>query len=322
MKAISTMSILLITITLFLGCTHDEPTPDPAPPGSLELEFTLETNQDQMGDFANNAMVEYDGNLYSVGGINSYSEPDLNNQVWKSANGVAWTSLVSGMFPAREGPTLTDFNGNIWLIGGLNDTGDALGDIWYSPDGEMWTNVYTSAPFGSGLGYHATFIFGTKMWLYAKEWGVWSTVNGFDWVSENITPFPQRVGAKIVVLNDIAYCIGGYKIGSGYTNEIWKSIDGANWNLLPVTGEIFSPRVLHTATVYNNKIWVIGGDGGDTLGDIWYSSNAIEWHQYEGVIPFTELSEHTVLNYRGKMWLFGGRNDAGLLGKIYSINER
>ena len=319
MKTLNKFYLISLVIAVFISCSDDDPSTDPTPPEAVELEFTLETNQDQMGDFSDNAIVEYDGKLYSVGGINDYSYPHLNNDVWNSVNGVNWRSQTSGMFEARFGHTLTDFNANIWLIGGSNEIGH-VGGIWYSPDGDFWTEL-SSPTFSSGLSDHSTYIFGTKLYFYAAGNGIWSTPNGFDWTQENPVPFPKRIASQIVVLDGVAYCIGGYVTGHGYSNEIWRSTDGINWTQVTVTGDIFSPRGFHTATVYNNKIWVIGGDDGDPVGDIWYTSNGSEWHEYEGAIPFSFINGHTVLNYRGELWLFGGHTETGISGKIYSIKE-
>ena len=210
----------------------------------------------------------------------------------------------------------------MWLIGGRTRGGTTVDDIWYSPDGTVWINLFDPAPFGEGFADHATYIFGTKLFVYSVTAGIWSTTNGFDWNLENENPFAVRAGAKIVVLNDIAYCIGGWVVGPGYSNEIWSSTDGINWEPLPITADIFTPRAYHTATVYNNKIWVMGGrDGGIYRGDIWYSSNGTQWYRYERALPFTTIIDHTVLNYHGKMWLFGGKTETGISGKIYSIKE-
>ena len=50
-----------------------------------------------------------------------------------------------------------------------------------------------------------------------------------------------------------------------------KITDNATW----------TKRYGHAATGYNKKIWVMGGDNGSTLKDIWYSSNdnASSWTQ-------------------------------------------
>lgn len=311
------------SVLLLFSCSDDESTPIPTPDDEVLLKFNLETAQDQMGDFADNAMVEYDGEVFSVGGINDYSASNLNSDVWKSTNGKSWVSVTSDMFADRRGHTVTDFGGNIWLIGGYNI--DTVADIWYSPDGMNWTELPPSEiPFRFGLGYHSTFIFGTKMYVYARGEGIWSTADGFSWILENADPFPVRGRQQTVVLNDVIYVISGSIAGSGPTNEIWQSTDAINWSLVTITGDIFSPREYFTATVYNDKIWIISGeDATDSPPNIWYSPNGSTWSKFDETFPLIARFGHVTLNYNGELWVFGGYDysTGRRTGQIWAIKE-
>ena len=86
---------------------EDESFPKSEPGRICITDFYRSDQQDQMGPFAKNAMVEYDGKVWSVGGINAYSTPNLSSDVWSSENGKNWISVTNDKFSEREGHTLT-----------------------------------------------------------------------------------------------------------------------------------------------------------------------------------------------------------------------
>ena len=43
----------------------------------------------------------------------------------------------------------------------------------------------------------------------------------------------------------------------GETSEVWSSLDGVNWDLINHDG--FEPMEFCPATVYDDKIWIVGG---------------------------------------------------------------
>lgn len=53
-----------------------------------------------------------------------------------------WEQVTdSAPWGSRSGHTTVSFQGKLWLIGGNNNS-----DVWYSPDGESWTQATASAP--------------------------------------------------------------------------------------------------------------------------------------------------------------------------------
>jgi len=312
---------LLVMIITFSSCDGDDTI---ISEDMLSLTINVETAQDQMGDFACNAISLHNGKVWSVGGENSYSSPDFNNDVWFSDNGVAWAS-VTNLGEGRCGHTLTTFQNKLWLIGGENNDGDWLGDIWSSADGSTWTNIFLTAPFGQ-VAYHDTIVYNGRMYLIAGDDAtgntkVWSTPDGENWTEETANAFLGRVSHKAVVHNNTLYVLGGEDIAGNKLNQIWQSTNGSIWTQV-TTNSIFPARNHHTATVYNNKVWVIGGRTTTGFGnDIWYSINMTDWTKYTGLLIDDDLHQHVALNYNDAIWLFGGYNDSGITGQIVSIKE-
>jgi len=322
---------VLVALMNLTSCSNEEMDKDLSPGSGPELTLTItvETPEDQMGEFADNAMAIFDGKVWSFGGENDYSGPgQYTSQLWNSTNGVHWATVPTTGLGAegRHAHTLTAFNGSLYIIGGEDNVGNWLGDIWKSDDGMTWTNPFGLVPFGEIIG-HQTIVYNSKMYVIAGDIStgntkVYSTVDGNSWVEETNNAFPARVSHKAVVFNGAMYVIGGETIASTKLNEIWTSINGVNWTQVSTTGTIFSPRNGHTATVYNGKTWITGGRTSSGFGnDIWYSSNMIDWTNYEGFLIEDDLRQHTALHYNDALWLFGGYNDSGVTGQIVSVKE-
>lgn len=326
-------SILVLVIgILTINCSDDNETPIEVilpddETAALSLLFTTETEEDQIGQFANNAMVEYNGSVWAVGGHIGFGPPYFTdtNQVWRSENGRNWLSVSSGQFPARSGHTLNVIDGRMIMIGGINNnTSEVFGNIWSSTDGLNWVLENDSTPFGSVF-HHTVTRFNDRWYLIFGN-SVWSSVNGIDWTLETDTAFPIRNNHKTVVFNNELYIIGGLSSDGDQLNEIWKSNDAIHWEQLTITGDIFEPRTNHTVTIYNNRAFIIGGRNSTTVyRDIYYSEDMTHWTSYELEEDSDGSSDglysHNTLLYNDAMWIFGGYNSTRASSEILSIKE-
>ena len=322
-KILNYLSLLLFFV--FISCEKDNDSIDT--PEVITLNFTQETVQDQMGDFADNAMALFDDSVWSFAGRAYTTTADFHHEVWFSNNGIAWFSVADNVPVGRRGTTLTKFNNKLWIIGGEANDGTTLEDIWSSSDGENWTLEVSTPPFGV-VQFHQTLVFNGKMYVIAgnpatNHTEVWSTSNGIDWTQNTANAaaaFFGRGGHQALVFNNAMYVIGGE--ATTRLNDVWKSTDGTNWTQVAIQGDVLPRLTGHSATVYNNKVWVIGGRQGtaDYSNDIYYSSDMITWTKYDTTaIPFEAVAFHNTLNYNNALWLFGGYKDGGLSGAIWKI---
>src|SRR5690606_20259998 len=107
-------------VTLASCDSNDEDTLPGTAPALFLLEYE-NTPQDQMGDFAENAMSVFDGKVWSFGGINDYSAPGYEDRLWVSTNGMGWSSVNTGgtlTATGRRWHSLTAFGDRMYLIGG------------------------------------------------------------------------------------------------------------------------------------------------------------------------------------------------------------
>jgi hypothetical protein len=69
---------------------------------------------------------------------------------------------------------------------------------------------------------------------------------------------------------------------------------------------------------------VIAGRDGSTptvLGDIWYSSDMINWTEDEDIEGDGGIFSHSTLLYNDALWVFGGYEVSGATGRIVEIEE-
>ena len=89
------------------------------------------------------------------------------------------------------------------------------------------------------------------------------------------------------------------------------------------TGNSFPVRCMHTAVVYDDKIWVIGGRYAESVyihyyNDVWCSSDGVSWTQVTHTAAFSPRAGHTSLIFENKMWAIGGMFSTGSNYSDYS----
>lgn len=64
----------------------------------------------------------------------------------------------------------------------------------------------------------------------------------------------------------------------------------------------------HTALVFDNKMWIIGGNTccGGRYNDVWSSSDGINWTEVTNNAPWAARTVHTSVVFDGKMWVAAG----------------
>ena len=213
--------------------------------------------------------------------------------------GATWVQATSSAaFNIRYGHSALVYNpstgsgvdGKMWVIGGING-GTSSRDVWYSTDGASWTAATTQAAFSARAG-QASLVYNNQMWV----------IGGSDTL--------------------------------GFNNDVWSSSDGVTWTQVlannPSPGlHQFPGRTFHTALVYNNKMWVIGGQLFSSpflLNDVWSSSDGVSWTQVladtgsPGPNQFSRREEFTALVYNNQMWVIGGSGNSNYNDAWYSTD--
>ncbi|MDX1364879.1 MAG: hypothetical protein R3243_11755 [Arenibacter latericius] len=236
--------------------------------------------------------------------------------------------VVNAEFSKRNNHSVIEFNDNLWLIGGTDDSFN-LNEIWSSTDGENWTLVAEDALNVPPID-HTSLVYNDKLWVISGSFNrVWSSVNGIDWVEESSSAaFSNREGHASVVFDDKMWVIGGHYDGITL-NDVWYSTDGENWTEATESAA-FSPRAEHTVHIMNNTMYLIGGASVENFSqsfynDVYSSTDGVNWTQINTSSVFPVRSSHTAVTFDNKMWVTGGWsaivNQETTMQEVVSYND-
>jgi hypothetical protein len=141
-------------------------------------------------------------------------------------------------------------------------------------DGEHWTTLTETGPWGRDRVQPVVLVYGGKIWLMGGLGG---------WI-ENI-----------------------------YYNDVWSSSDGVTWELVNPYAD-WTPRLWSSGVVYDGRMFVINGmnetewvDEWGNTAEIWFSEDGVDWFPLESEYKWgaRHASLTTVDDERGVLLLAG-----------------
>jgi hypothetical protein len=142
--------------------------------------------------------------------------------------------------------------------------------------------------------------FKNKLWLFGDQ--LLESTNQWDWtVVDTKNKINDRAGSTLTIFNDRMWLIGG-KISRSTdpVNDIWSSIDGINW-IKEISAAEFAPRHNHQTIVWNNKLWLLGGENnGTSFTDLWSSADGRHWTLETDVTKFKLTGK--LVDFKNKLW--------------------
>ncbi|WP_343487003.1 hypothetical protein [Allomuricauda sp. d1] len=294
----------------------------PNAPVTAAADFTARTHH---------STVIFDDKLWIIGGIDNVTGP--KNDVWYSTDGITWAEATpAAAFPERFAHSVAVFDNKLWVIGG-DDVGAFKNDVWYSTDGVNWNEATPAAGYVNRA-YHSSAVFDNKIWVIGGlsningfRNDVWYSTDGVNWTEATPSAgFSERYYHTTVVFDGKLWVIGGVGTGgvgaTSVNNEVWYSTDGTSWAEATQEAD-FSARSRHTTAVFDNKMWVIGGEGEDINAykdDMWYSVDGITWEEIATPANFPKRANHTVAAFSNKLWVIGGRNVISLFNDVWAMD--
>jgi hypothetical protein len=199
-------------------------------------------------------------------------------------------TLTAGFAP-RDGAGALSFRGRMWLLGGWNP-GDNThfpkvcnNEVWSSGDGAAWKlekpNTFAAGGFDPAL----------------------------DWEG--------RHTAGYVVYQEKMWIIGGDANQGHYQSDVWNSSDGKSWTHVNRGHDVpWGPRVLHSTFVFQDKIWVVGGQTMPGFArapetfyrDVWTTTDGLRWDRVLPVEPYWPargMIGGSVV-FQDRIWILGG----------------
>ena len=239
---------------------------------------------------------------------------------WSSRDGLHWTHYPKTDWGERISQAYAFFSGRLWMFGGLRYSDRVpRNDIWSSTDGATWTNT-GSADWSPRKG-QTIIVFRNKLWLFGgadkvkQDFStihtlddVWSSDDGLHWTQRTAAAaWSPREGARVVVLKDALYLVGG----EGQA-DVWRSEDGVNWTQVSAEAE-WKPRYAYGVAAFGDKLWVYAGYKGrstNAMNDIWYSTDGKTWVRQAEHAPWAPRLPRTIV-YKDKLWIFSGKHTGG-----------
>lgn len=205
-----------------------------------------------------------------------------------------WVKVTEeAAFPGRDGAGALVHDDRMWLIAGWNPADKQTNPVRSNCNNEVWSSVDGAT------------------WLLEKP----NTHLNDDFVQ--VTDWEARHTAGYVVHDGRMWIVGGDSLLGHYQDDVWCSSDGIEWHWVnrhrPVP---WGPRSLHYTFVFQQRIWVLGGQTTPQFApqdeifyaDVWNSDDGLHWDRVEMMRPFTPhrgmIGGSAV--FQDRIWLLGG----------------
>lgn len=190
-----------------------------------------------------------------------------------------------------------------------------------SGDKYQWSNVTPAANYPLGYNY-PVYVFGD--WMMALNNGAWLSKDGKRWVKTDLPDSGLNSAyQKFIQFNGAVYALGA--LNGNYerfsiTPRILKTTDFNKWETVAERSNI-PQRVFYGLTVFNGKMWMLGGfDGKNYHNDIWTSADGVNWEQITKSTDWSPRNVGSVAVFKNKLWILGGGEIDG--DKVANPNSR
>lgn len=228
---------------------------------------------------------------------------------------LSWDIGNTGNFVAtpngriRIGPLRSPVKNFICIARAIDQTGETAFDTVIIDLDYTWEECCSIPEFSEGKS-NSLIAFKDTVWLIGGSNNIYYSKDVKNWnIIKNAAPFGSRFGHALISFDDKLWIIGG-KIGSdSLPGDIWNSSDGITWQKVSESANL--KRYYHSATVFQNQIFIIGGVNDSInntcLNDIWVSKNGIQWSVIIADKSFEPRYGHGAVVFNNDIVLIGGR---------------
>jgi len=204
-----------------------------------------------------------------------------DGSLYSSADGSRWDLVLAETPWKGAAGSGVIFDGKMWVI--ARNRGNAPGDsVWSSADGVQWQLETAATPFSKRQLFSALVAHQDRMYAvggaiqgyhpFRAYNDVWSSADGKSWTKlTDQAPWPPRIWNSARAYKNRIWMMGGFRAEPTWNNfnDVWYSTDGAHWSEL-ATEDSWSPRHEYSLYVFDDKLWMVGGNAWPLQNDVWY----------------------------------------------------
>jgi len=283
--------------------------------------------------------VVYNGYMYVLGGASTAGiQDDIQYAPINPSTGDvgSWITSANHFSTPRYNLSAAVYNGYIYMVAGQKGTDNAAcvssgtssfcNDVQYAPikangDVGAWQSANSFAT--PTRGWHNAVVYNGYMYVLGGE-GDGSTIYSDvqyapikatgelgSWAVTTSLP-TGRSAHVAIAYNGYMYLVGGYRSDTATTADTVYAPINANGSLgsWTTTTSFNTPRYSHTAVIYNNNVYVLGGTG--SLNTVQYAPidpPGVTTRYSTASNNFTTARQsHTSVAYNGYMYVIGGTN--------------
>lgn len=256
----------------------------------------------------------------------------LNNGGWVSTDGKSWTKTTlpeSSLKSAFQDYVF--FKGQVYALGTMQGNVENMtltSRIARTRNFQNW-EVLTERSNLPDRVFYGSVVFRDKIWLFGGWDGkkyyndIWNSDDGVVWkrVAEHAAWSARNVGIVLIFHNKLWFHGGGVNDGErsnnpNSENETWTSDDGVNWTQLKTK---FEDHLSGTPVVYDEKIWLIGGNRNDGKFEnaAFVSPDGVTWQRQPA--PWSPRGGVAAWVYGDKLYMTGGKFSETVNGEIRFI---
>ena len=130
--------------------------------------------------------------------------------------------------------------------------------------------------------------------------------------ADETVSWQERSGHRMAAFQDALFITGGlYAFEKNFFfNDVWTSSNGATWSRIETESPYTPSRQLHACMVFQDNIWVMGGQSSEYLNDVWRSANGQDWEAVATSAPWTPRRGMAAVVHNNRMFIMGGENSA------------
>jgi hypothetical protein len=167
----------------------------------------------------------------------------------------------------------------------------------------VWTKLLDSAGWKKSYNFQM-FTIRDTMWVFHPD-GNWYSIDGQRWNKSTLTNSINNLAfLDYVHFNDAVYGLGYFEGNIEtfrFRPEIQITTDMKRWNRVKSN---LPARFFYHPFVFNNKIWIIGGEDKERkYSDIWNSTDGINWIKQKDDLSFGKRSGSQIVQMNGKLYL-------------------